>query len=210
MFGKLLPRQTDFFNYFELLSDIILQASQTFIAIVEKEQIHFPNPTNPLKTLEHQADEITHHCLDVLHKSFITPFHQEEIFRLINRMDDIVDCIDEASSNLQIYKIQKPTKEVQKLANLLVTACEKVQVIAYALRIRKKEFLHIRIECKSIKEIEHEADEVFSHALGNLFENEADIRQVIKWKEIYENIEESIDHCQDVANIIEGLLLEYS
>lgn len=209
MFGKLLPKNDLFFDLLEKHAAITVQASQTFLQFFLDGRIHLNDGINPIKVLEHQADEITHQCIDALKKSFITPLKQDDIFRLISRMDDIADGINEAFEACLIYKITSFTPFSQELVKLLFAATGKVEFLVKGLRDRKKHAAQLRETILQVHAIENQADEVMRQALAHLFEEEQDIRLLIKWKEIYGVLENSIDFCEDVSNIIEGIILEY-
>lgn len=206
MFGKLLPKEPLFFEFFEGHARITLNAAQLLLqAMLEG----LKDGDNPVKILEHQADEITHLCIEALRKSFITPLQQEDIHRLITRMDDVIDGINEAYEDCLMYKITSFTPVAKEMATLLVAATEKVLVLVKGLRDRKKEAATMRETILKIHEIENQTDGILRQALGQLFEEESDLRLVIKWKEIYEVLERSMDFCEDVSNIIEGIIIGY-
>ena len=209
MFGKLLPKEPLFFDLFEEHARITSQAAKTFFQSISEGPIRLLDGVNPIKILEHQADEITHQCIEAMRKSFITPLQQDDIFRLISRMDDIMDGIHEAFEDCLIYKISSFTPAAHELVCLLVAATEKVELLVKGLRNRKKQASLLRDTILQIHELENHADEVLRRALGQLFDDEQDIRLLIKWKEIYEVLEHSMDFCEDVSNIIEGIILEY-
>ena len=210
MFGRFLPRETIFFDFFEQHARITLEAAQTLLHLMTGNQILFEEGVDsPIKDLEHQADKVTFHCVEALHKSFITPFQQNDIYCLISSMDDIIDSIDEAFDDCIIYKIQTPTPAAKELVRLLVSAAEKVNFIIIALRERRKQSSEIRNACLQIDEIKNEADKIYRKALGQLFDEEQDIRFIIKWKEVYAALEEAVDNCDDVSSIVQGIMLEY-
>lgn len=209
MFGKLLPKAPLFFDLFEKHAHITHQAALTFYRSILEGPIHLLDGINPIKVLEHQADEITHQCIEALRKSFITPLQHDDIFRLISRMDDIIDSINEAFEDCLIYKITSFTPSALDLVHLLVNATEKVELLVKGLRNRKKQAAQLREAILQIHELENKADEVLRWVLGQLFEEEQDIRLLIKWKEIYEVLERAMDFCEDVSNIVEGIILEY-
>ncbi len=210
MFGRFLPRETIFFDYFEQHARITLEAAQTLLHLMSGNQILYEGgDDNPIKNLEHQADGVTFHCVEALRKSFITPFQQNDIYCLISNMDDIIDSIDEAFDDCMIYKIQTLTPSANELVRLLVSAVEKVNFIIIALRDRRKHSSAIRSACLQIDEIENEADKIYRKALGQLFDEEQDIRSIIKWKEVYAVLEAAVDNCDHVSNIVQGIMLEY-
>lgn len=209
MFRKFLPQQPFFFDLFEQHARITLQAAQTLFQITLADKIELEREINPIKALEHQADQIAHDCIENLRKSFITPLQPDDIFHLISRMDDVIDCIDEAFDDYLIYKISSFTPAAQEMTRLLVLAIEKLEFNIKNLRDRKKQAAIIRETNYQIHHLENEADQVFRKALGQLFEEEQDIRLLIKWKAIYEVLENAMDYCEDVSNIVEGIILEY-
>lgn len=209
MFGKFLPQEAIFFDFFEQHAKITLQASQTLLQFMLSDQIYLQNNINPIKILEHQADQVTYQCVEKLHKTFITPLQQNDIFHLISCMDDVIDCIDEAFEDCLIYRILHFTPAAKEMGHLLVLATEKLEFIVKGLRDRKKHINAIRETNIQIHLIEHKMDDVLRKALGTLFDEEQDIRLLIKWKAIYEILEQAMDRCEDVANIIEGIMVEY-
>lgn len=209
MFSKLLPKETLFFDFFEQHASIARQAAQTFLQLMTCDQIGLKDGVNPIKILEHEADKVAYHCIENLHKSFITPLQHDDIFRLISRMDDVIDCIDEAFEDCLIYKISSCTPAAKEMTRLLVLAIEKLEFGVKGLRDHKKHAAIIRETNRQIHYLESEADELMRKALGKLFDEEQDLRLLIKWKDIYESLERAMDFCDDVSNIIEGIILEY-
>lgn len=208
MFGKLLPNETIFFDFFEEQARLIALAAQELRASMNENSFRSPE-SNYIKDLEHQADEITHRCIETLHKSFITPLQPDDIFRLITKMDDIMDSINRTFEDCLIYRITTFTSSAKEMANLLVLATEKLEMMVKGLRDRKNQRIQIRESNYQIHLLENKGDEVLRTALAELFEKEEDLRLVIKWKGIYEVLEQGIDYCEDVSNIIEGFIMEY-
>lgn len=206
MFRWLLPRETSFFDFFDKHAAVIVEASQTLLSLADEESDIIAK-INKIKELEHQADAITHQCIEALHKTFITPFDRNDIFRLISRMDDIIDFIKDAAARIETYKLVKITNEAKEMAQVLMKATQEVEKAVKELR-KLKRVEAIRQSFIVINRLEHEGDIVLRHAIGRLFDEEQDVRNIIKWKEIYENLENSIDRCEDVSNIIEGVILE--
>lgn len=209
MFGRLLPQEPLFFDFFEQQAHLIVQVAKTFLHFVEQDPLPLIQEEHTLKKLEHQADDVTHHCIETLHKCFITPFQQNDIVQLITCMDDIIDRVDEAWENCVIYRLRSPKKAAQELALLLVQAAEKLEIMIKGLHNRRKHVDIIRECSNNIDDFEKQADDVFRRALGQLFDEEPDIRLVIKWKSIYECLEQASDCCKHVSNIIRGIMLEY-
>lgn len=207
MFGRFLPRETSFFDIFEKHAAIIIHATHEFQTLVSTDLLFAQTDKGQFKQWEHDGDIIAHECMDALHKTFITPIEREDILRLMSKMDDILDDVDACVDCLVIYRIQKPTAELQQLAQILYQSSVKVFHIAKGLR-NLKNAGEIRADCQVIRHLEHAADIALRKAIGKLFDEEKDTRLVIKLKEIYEILEDAIDSCHRVANLIEGIILE--
>ena len=164
-----------------------------------------------IKQIEHECDEITHAVVEGLHRTFITPIDRNDIYRLITKMDDIMDFVEAAADRFALYEIPKGpmTKEAIDLARCLVSSAEHVLGATNGIRDLKRPN-GILEHCIEINRLENVADSILRGALARLFREEKDPIAVIKWKEIYETLESATDRCEDVANIIEGVLLENS
>lgn len=208
MFSWFLPRDTSFFDFFDQQAAHIVEAARELYAQTSKDSISFEE-TRRIRQIEHQADDLTHRCVEALHQTFITPIERDDILHLISTMDDIIDGIDGVANCLIIYKIDRPTKELTNLAAVLLDASYEIENAVKKMR-DSKHANEIRQHCISINRLENKADTLFFDAIGNLFENESDLRRLIKLKEIYELLEDSTDKCEDVSNIIEGIILECS
>lgn len=203
-----LPRETDFYDLFEKHIAIVVLCTQELLGSVTSGH-EFVERARQIKDFEHQADLVTHQCIEELHRTFITPFQRDDIYRLISKMDDIIDLTEDIAGLIVIYKVQEMTPEIQELARILVHSAQKLQQVVAKLRHE-----HDRETMKElfleISHLENSGDFIYLKAIGRLFEDFADTRLVIKWKEIYDNIENAIDSCKDAANIIEGVILESS
>jgi len=159
------------------------------------------------RTLEKQADKVTHNAIDLLHKTFITPLDRDDIHQLITRMDDILDLLEDAAQTISLYDIKAITPEAKRLAELCLACAEKVQV-AVGLLHNMDNSRQILAICQEIDRLESDADHVMRAAMSKLFRDEPDVRNLIKLKAIYEILETVTDRCEDVANIIEGIIVE--
>jgi predicted phosphate transport protein (TIGR00153 family) len=157
--------------------------------------------------LEHEADRITHDTTALLHTIFVTPLDRDDIHRLISRMDDVLDLMQDAAGSLVLYDVQQLTHEAVELAGLLQNCCERMQSAVALLNNMRNAPEALKI-CREIDTMESRADHVMRAAISRLFREEADTRQLIKLKAIYELLESATDKCQDVANVIESLILE--
>ena len=207
MFGKFLPREAGFFDLFDQHANVIVKCAKEF-QLIASHSSQIPLSVEKIRVLELEADNITHQCDEMLHKTFITPLDRDDILRLISKMDDIVDFIEAAASSLSVYKLNQMTPASKELADLVVSCSIEVEAAVKGLRNMKNSDA-IRMHCVAINRLENEADLVLRNALGKLFEEEADAKTIIKWKEIYENLENATDRCEDVADVLQGLILEY-
>ncbi len=208
MFGRLLPRETSFFDFFERHAAKTVEGVKEFLALASGE-LEVISAAKRIKEIEHETDVITHHCVEALHKTFITPIDRDDIHRLITRMDDIMDYVEAASERIALYEITVMTPESKAMAAVLLRATEEVQRALSGLRTRGNGEAIIR-SCIEINRMENEADDILRATVAKLFREERDPITIIKWKEIYENLENATDRCEDVANIIEGVVLEHA
>jgi len=208
MLSRLLPRQNNYFDYFEQLAGLGAQGARE-MSEFSKDGANFTQIAARIKKLEHDADEVTKTCLGTLHKTFITPIDRNDIYTLITKMDDIMDFVEAAADRLALYDIPTMTKEVGDLARCLVQSAEHVLGAVSSIRDLGKPN-GILQHCIEINRLENVADGLLRSALARLFREEKDPIAVIKWKEIYETLESATDRCEDVANIIEGVVLENS
>ncbi len=208
MLNRFLTRHSEFFVIFRSIADLLVEGAKEFellLAAFPKTQEH----AQKIKDIEHKADELTHRTIELLHKTFVTPLDREDIHLLVSRLDDIMDFLDAASQRMHLYEIKDPKKESTILAGLVVRAVEHVRQAVQALEDLKNPQAILKSSVE-INRIENEADHVLRTAVANLFKNETDVRELIKLKEIFELLETVTDRCEDVANIIEGIVLEYA
>jgi len=209
MLKHLLPRETSFFDYFEKLSVHISEA-----CVILREALaggmDLRTASSRVKDVEHAADSITHECIEALHKTFITPFDRGDIHNLVKHLDDIIDLVEAAVVRMDLYEVDAIRPEALELADLLVKAAGTIGETVRGLR-RLGKSSGIPALCIELHRIENQADVVHRTALVRLFhENEERAIYVFKWKEILEYLERATDQCEDVANIIEGVLIEAS
>lgn len=206
MFKRFLPYQFDFFQLFERHAALIVKCATEFQEMVHSKNYAFH--ADRIKGIELEADGVIHQCHENLHLTFLTPFEREDILKLISTMDDIIDLIDAAAECIVIYKIGSMKKSAHDLADLVLQSALKVQEVIVPLK-KMKQTEQIRDRCIQIHRLENEADLVFRAALGELFDVEEDAKVIIKWKEVYENLENATDRCEDVADLVQGIVLEF-
>lgn len=200
------PKEEKFFDYFDDAADKMLRGIRLFKDMMQ-DLSNAEEKSRQIKDVEHEADHITHETVSKLHKTFVTPIDREYIYALITKMDDVLDLIDANCERIFLYKIKTSTPEAMAMINTLERAIEEVVKGVRGLRNLKNSRSILDI-CIEINRLENEGDRIYRNALSVLFNSPSDPIEIIKWKDIYETLEEAIDTCEDVANIIEGIVLE--
>jgi predicted phosphate transport protein (TIGR00153 family) len=205
---RMIPREQKFFDLFDELATKIEEGGELFLDMVEHYEYSEPKIVK-LKELENEADVITHKTYEKMHKTFLTPIDREDISALVNKMDSILDMIEASAARMSLYKVKILAKEIIDQAKILNKAIKKVKYIVHAMKNMKNAKMIIDA-CVEINTLENEGDIVMRMTMTRLFEQEKDPIELIKWKEIFERIEEAIDVCEDVANIVEGIVLKHA
>ena len=211
-FGKLLPREGNFFELFNEHGGQIVEGARAFMLMIQ----NYNDPDQREKYAaevdhaEHQADRVTAEVNRQLHRTFITPIDREQIHGLINAMDDIVDLLQDSTETLQLYDVRSIPDDVLRLGELSAKCCERVQhAVGLLSHISEPKTAEAAIKtCEEIDKLEGDADRVMRKAMSALFREQDDVRELIKLKAIYEQLESISDRCEDVANLIEGIVLE--
>ena len=206
MFGRLLPFEGKFFELFNALAGETVQASRELASLMESFD-DIERRAFAIETIEKRGDKITHETIETLHKTFVTPLDRDDIHQLVTRMDDILDLIEDCAQSISLYNVRTATPEMKRLAEICVGCAEKVQAGVGGLS-NLKDPRAILAVCADIDKLESEADRVMRAAIAKLFREEPDAKQIIKLRSIYELLETITDRCEDVANIIEGIVLE--
>jgi len=200
---RLLPREQGFLDLFAKQAVNINAGANAFLKMLT----HYtgvPEQVQIVKAIEHEGDEITHSIFTKLNQTFITPFDREDIHELCSRLDDIIDLIDAAASRFVLYRVDAIRTGTLDLIKILVAACTEVEAAVRSMETPDKALKH----CIEINRYENDSDRVCRTLIAQLFDEEKDPVQIIKWKEIYEVIETAVDKCEDVANVIEGVILK--
>lgn len=207
--SRLMPKEGRFFEFFTQHAGLIQQGGVALVDLLTS----YDTPLERSKfiqridTLEKQADSVTRETVTLLHSTFVTPFDRDDIHRLISRMDDILDLIQDTAESTVLYDIQTMTAEARQLADCVKRCCDQLQRAVGLLASMENGPEILRI-CQDIDVLESDADRIMRAAISALFRNEADVRQLIKLKAVYELLEAATDKCQDVANVIESVVLE--
>jgi hypothetical protein len=204
--GRLLPREGRFFDYFnEHAGHAVLAAAELKALLADLSELEARRRN--IERHEKQADQITHHTMQLLHQTFITPLDRDEIHQLITTMDDMLDLMEDIAQCLFLYDVRAVTPEAQRLGEICVACTEKVRDAVAKLESMDNADAILKL-CAEIDRLEADADYVMRSAMAKLFREEPDAKEIIKLKEIYQLLESVTDKCEDVANLIEGIVLE--
>jgi predicted phosphate transport protein (TIGR00153 family) len=203
---RLLPKQDSFYDMFEKQVSTVDQSAQLLLNLVNDYR-DLDDAVFKVRTLEHDADEIAHSIIRKLNTTFVTPLDREDIHALVSAMDDIVDYIENAVDRMELYEIAQPTEEAVKLAGILAEASSLISQAVHQLRDIKHPKV-IREACININRLENQGDQVNRTAIAKLFQMHDNPIEALKWREIYDHIETAIDSCEDVADVIESIVLK--
>lgn len=200
---SLTPKEVDFFAMLRESSAKVLEGAGALKELVEN-YTEVEAKVGRIQEIEHEGDVITHRIFDKLNKTFITPIESEDIYSLTSELDDVLDAIEGIASRLLNFKIEEPTAEAQDLVNLIYEATRQISKALGNL----KDLDHTLPFCVEINRLENEADDIVESLIGRMFEEEQDLRKLLKWKEIYSRMEVAADRCEDVANVIEAVVVK--
>ena len=208
MLGRLMPREGKFFDLFNAHAERIVEGARELAQMIGTFK-DLDAHAQRIDAAERAADKITHECISLLHKTFITPFDRDQIHQLITAMDDILDLIQDVAESVALYDLRAVTPEAAQLAEICQLCCDRVKATV-ALLTNIKSSAAILKCCDEIDRLESDADRVMRSAMSKLFREESDLKQVMKLRVIYDLLESITDRCEDVANVVEGIVLENS
>jgi hypothetical protein len=203
---SLIPKEEQYFVLFRGMTDHILDAAKALNEMMTDQSGEYEHHVKRIKTIEHQADELTHSILNKLNKSFITPFDREDIYTLATKLDDVIDGIDDAARTMLMYDVHASTNHSRHFSQIIQSLADELQAIVQVLEKPhgiSQRFIEVR-------RLENEGDDLFHTAIGELFHSGNDPLTIIKWKNIYEKLEATIDCYQDAAGVIESVILKHS
>ena len=203
---RFFPRDERFYDLFEASVEKVLEGAIQLEQLIQDYR-EVSLKAKRIKDVEHEGDLITHRTIEMLNRTFVTPLDREDIHGLITSLDDILDYVEACSERLNLFKINTTTEESAILVSILVNSVKEVQRAVSRLR-RLRGTDTIMENCIEIKRLENEGDYVGRSAVAKLFESGNDPMEVIKWKDVYETLENAIDRCEDVANVLEGIALK--
>ena len=205
---RLLPRDERFFALFTSVAELNVEAAKSLRELFQSVPNRAPHLVENIKRLEHSADQITHELVTRLDKSFITPLDREDIHLLASRLDDVMDRIDGTSRRTHIFRSGEPPEGIRLLADVIVRATEQ---LLEAVKVLENGKTPVVIKaCIQVKRLEEEGDTTYAEWLGRLFDEEKDPIALIKWKEIYDTLEKTLDQAEDVANVLESIAIKHS
>jgi uncharacterized protein len=205
-----MPRERRFFDLFDRHAELVIAASTALSELLRgftREEHLRDERIDRILELEHRADKVTHETFALLHGTFVTPLDREDIHRLISRMDDVLDLIQDTAESFQLYDIRELTAEACELADLVHECCIRMYDAVHLLSDMGQSARILEL-CNQIDALESQADRVMRTALSKLFREESDVRQLVKLETVYQLLESATDRCEDVANVIEGVVLE--
>ncbi|MGH7702479.1 MAG: DUF47 domain-containing protein [Gemmatimonadales bacterium] len=204
---RLLPRDERFFDLFTAVAERNVAASAMLHELLTCDQNHRGAIVDSIKRLEHEADQLTHEVVTRLDRTFITPLDREDIHLLASRLDDVLDLIDGLARRSQIFHVGEAPTGAILLAEVIKQANEQLLIAVNALS-RNREGT-VLPACIAVKRLEEEGDSLYHEWMGKLFERAPDPLTVIKWKEIYDTLEKTLDHAEDVANVLESISIKH-
>jgi predicted phosphate transport protein (TIGR00153 family) len=201
---RLIPREEQFFTDFINLTEQIQTGAHTLRQMLSASPLAVEK-AQEIKDIEHQCDKSTHGIIDRLHRTFVTPLDREDIHELAVNLDDVMDAIDAAATVIRLYKVTEARSGLQRLAQIIA---ESMDLLAEAMRGLDggKGIIELVVR---VNQLEKEADRVHQDAIVSLFDNEKDPIAVIKWKEIFDFLEAATDRCDDVANVLQGVVVKH-
>jgi uncharacterized protein len=204
---SLIPREEKFFDLFDQQAKALQEAAKIFVDLVQEWSDKHPAIAR-LRDLEHECDITTHEVMDMLNRTFVTPFDREDIHALAKELDDVIDIVQAISERMLLFNVTKATDDLLELAKTLEEAIANVAKALTSIRELNRP-RRILDYCIEINRLENRGDRTSERAIGNLFHSNPDPLEVIKWKEIYDATESAIDKCEDIANIIEGIVVKH-
>ncbi|HZH06048.1 MAG TPA: DUF47 family protein [Lautropia sp.] len=211
MLAALIPKERRFFELFNQHGDQIVEGAGHLVALLNgfaDERLR-QGRLAAIDACEKKADHFTHETIALLQRRFVTPFDREDMHRLINRMDDILDLTQDVAETMELYDLRRVSMDAIQLAELSEMGCLRVKDAVLLLDDMSNADIILKL-CEQIDQIESDADRVMRSAMSKLFRNESDILQVIKLKAVYELLEALTDKCEDVADVIEGIVLQHA
>jgi len=202
------PRDTKFYDLFEESTANLVIAAEKLVDLFDNYE-DVEAKAKQLKALEHQGDMITHEIIQRVNSTFVTPIDREDIALLAHTLDSVMDFIEAAGRTAFLYRVAQPTERARQLASIVARMTYALNDVLPCLRHRNQ-FKRILEQCVEINSLENEADDVHHAAMAELFDSGKDASEIIKWRELYQHMEDATDQGEDVANILEGIVLKHA
>ncbi|HEX8651726.1 MAG TPA: DUF47 family protein [Pyrinomonadaceae bacterium] len=201
-----LPKEEQYFSFFAQMTSYISDAARVLVEMLSDKSGEYGEYAKRIKAIEHSCDDLAHSISTRLNKSFITPFDREDIYMLASALDDIVDLIDDAARAMVMYDVHETTPHARQFADVIQSMAIQLHEIVSML----SRPVGINPRLVEVHALENKGDDIYHTAIAELFHNATDPLYVIKWKEIYEKLEAAVDRCENVANIIEGVIIKHA
>lgn len=203
---SLLPKEDQYFTLFSQMTVKIQEAASILVEMLQASDVEFDSLAKRIKSVEHECDELAHSVTVKLNRSFITPFDREDIYTLSMALDDVCDYIDASSRTILMYDIHENDQFAQQLGSIIQKQAEEVNGAVSFLKEARGMEQHLL----NIQRLENDADEVYFRAMADLLKNSTDAVKIIKWRELYDTLENATDKCEYVGNIIESIVLKHN
>ncbi len=204
---RILPRDVKFFELFKEQATVLAEAASVLVEMLEGDNRDVREQANHIKSLEHRGDTMTHDIITRLNQTFITPLDREDIHMLSSRLDDVLDLVDAGATRVLLFKLKDVRPPATELARIIQrAAAEILAAVPHILEKREKILDH----CQELNRLEHDSDTVCRNAIAELFDKESNPIELIKWKELYEVLEAAVDKAEDVADVLESIVLKSS
>ncbi|MBI4025085.1 MAG: DUF47 domain-containing protein [Verrucomicrobia bacterium] len=208
MFNRLMPKEEDFYGLLEEVANFVIQGAEHLKQLLG-DYTDVDQKLLGLENLEHACDRVTHSTVNRLNETFITPFDREDIHQLVITVDDVLDTTEAAAQRMQMCRIKKPTEDIRKMGSIILEQTRCIHRAINALRDMRN-YKEIMDQCIEIHRLEKAADDIMKRAIERLFDEEKDAIEILKMKEVYENLEVVSDRCESVANLIQGIAVKMS
>lgn len=209
MFTRFKPADEKFFSLFEDAADILYQGAVLLQDMMAKHET-MEERLNELICLEQSGDKVTEQIIDKLNETFMTPFDREDIYSMARELDEILDSVCSTVEKMVIYEAGKPYPKFREMVDVFVCATAKVKESVYFLRKMKNNTVQIMDLCYEIKKYESQGDKIYRFGVADLFKSSNDAIAVIKWKEVFEQLETALDRCEKIAKLIRGVVVKYA
>lgn len=203
----LLPHDDKFFMLFDKLSNAIVEGADTLRSLPSLPKSERESIVKKIQEVEHKADSITHDIFTELNSTFVTPLDREDIYKLASALDDVIDLIDGSANRFHLYKIKKNSADIQRLTEIIYQSAVEIQRGVQLISDTRRAD-ELRKILQKINQFENDADTIFDQAIAELFDREDDAIELIKTKEVLVSLETATDKCEDVANVLESIMIK--